>query len=104
MSRSGKHTKTSRGPGLRKRTISPMLSKRRLRRCRLSSNAIEREDGVECNDGGSMLRLNIDRPEDRPRIRSRIENIYDRIAGSDDYERNSRSLSLIQFCVITASA
>jgi hypothetical protein len=34
-------------------------------------------------------------------IGSRIENIYERIAGNDDYQRNDRSLTLIQFCVIT---
>ncbi len=51
-----------------------------------------------------MLRLNIDRPDGPPRFRSRIESIYDRIAGGDDYQRNDNSLRLIQFCVITVSA
>lgn len=51
-----------------------------------------------------MLRLNIDRPDGVPRTRSRIESIYDRIAGDDDYQRNENSLRLIQFCVITVSA
>jgi hypothetical protein len=51
-----------------------------------------------------MLRLNIDRPDGAPRIRNRIESIYDRIAGGDDYQRNDKNLRLIQFCVITMSA
>lgn len=51
-----------------------------------------------------MLRLNIDRPDGPPRSRSRLESIYDRIAGEDDYQRNENSLRLIQFCVITVSA
>ena len=48
-----------------------------------------------------MLRLNIDRPDVPPRTRSRLESIYDRMAGEDDYQRNENSLRLIQFCVIT---
>jgi len=51
-----------------------------------------------------MLRLNIDRPEVPSRTRSRIESVYDRIAGGDDYQRNEHNLRLIQFCVITLSA
>jgi hypothetical protein len=51
-----------------------------------------------------MLRLNIGRPDGPPRTRSRLESIYDRIAGEDDYQRNENSLRLIQFCVITVSA
>lgn len=51
-----------------------------------------------------MLRLDIDRPDGQSGIRSRIENIYDRIAGNDDYQRNEKSLRLIQVCVITVSA
>src|SRR5262245_2526739 len=51
-----------------------------------------------------MLRLNLDRDDTGSRIRSRIENIYDRIAGDDDYQRNESKLRLIQVCVITASA
>jgi hypothetical protein len=51
-----------------------------------------------------MLRLNLDRDDTGSRIRSRIENIYDRIAGDDDYQRNESKLRLIQICVITASA
>jgi hypothetical protein len=51
-----------------------------------------------------MLRLNLDKTDTAPGIRSRIENIYDRIAGDDDYQRNESNLRLIQVCVITASA
>jgi hypothetical protein len=51
-----------------------------------------------------MLRLNLNRDDGPSGIGSRIENIYERIAGSDDYQRNDRSLKLIQFCVITVSA
>jgi hypothetical protein len=48
-----------------------------------------------------MLRLDIDRPDGSSKPRSRIESIYDRIAGNDDYQRNDHNLRLIQFCVIT---
>jgi len=48
-----------------------------------------------------MLRLNLDRDDTGSHIRSRIENIYDRIAGDDDYQRNESKLRLIQICVIT---
>lgn len=51
-----------------------------------------------------MLRLDIDRSDNSPRIRSRIESVYDRIAGDDDYQRNESKLRLIQVWVITASA
>jgi hypothetical protein len=51
-----------------------------------------------------MLRLNLDRDDTASRIRSRIENIYDRIAGDDDYQQNESKLRLIQICVITVSA
>ncbi|MCI0662276.1 MAG: hypothetical protein L0220_14495, partial [Acidobacteria bacterium] len=51
-----------------------------------------------------MLRLDIDRPDGASSPRSRIESIYDRIAGNDDYQRNNNNLKLIQFCVITVSA
>jgi len=51
-----------------------------------------------------MLRLNLDKADTASGIRSRIENIYDRIAGDDDYQRNESKLRLIQICVITASA
>jgi hypothetical protein len=47
------------------------------------------------------LRLDIERPDGQSGIRSRIENIYDWIAGNDDYQRNEKSLRLIQVCVIT---
>ncbi len=51
-----------------------------------------------------MLRLNLNSTGEDGEIRSRLKNIYDRIAGSDDYERNQSSLRLIQVCVITISA
>jgi len=51
-----------------------------------------------------MLRLDINRHDGQSGIRSRIENIYERIAGNDDYRRNEKSLQLIQVCVITVSA
>src|SRR5262247_4339894 len=51
-----------------------------------------------------MLRLDINRHDGQSGIRSRIENIYERIAGNDDYRRNQKSLGLIQICVITISA
>lgn len=37
-------------------------------------------------------------------IRDRVENAYERIAGSDDYRRNDNNLRLIQVCVVTVSA
>ncbi len=51
-----------------------------------------------------MLRLNLNKDDGPSGIGARIENIYERIAGADDYQRNDRSLTLIQFCVITVSA
>src|SRR5262245_55688240 len=51
-----------------------------------------------------MLRLDIDPPDSPSHPRSRIESIYDLIAGNDDYQRNHNNLKLIQFCVITLSA
>jgi hypothetical protein len=51
--------------------------------------------------GDKMLRLNLDKADTTSGIRSRIENIYDRIAGDDDYQRNENKLRLIQVCVIT---
>jgi hypothetical protein len=51
-----------------------------------------------------MQRLNLNKDDGPSGIGSRIENIYERIAGNDDYQRNDRSLTLIQFCVITVSA
>jgi hypothetical protein len=51
-----------------------------------------------------MVRLNIDRPDSPSRTRSRIESVYDWIAGNDDYQRNDHNLRQIQFCVITVSA
>jgi uncharacterized protein (DUF934 family) len=51
-----------------------------------------------------MLRLDINRAEDPSRPRSRIESVYEWIAGNDDYQRNDNNLRMIQFCVITVSA
>jgi len=51
-----------------------------------------------------MLRLDLNKADGPSGIGSRIENIYEWIAGNDDYQRNDRSLTLIQFCVITVSA
>src|SRR5262245_140115 len=51
-----------------------------------------------------MQRLNLNKDDGPSGIGSRIENIYERIAGNDDYQRNDRSLTLIQFCVISVSA
>jgi hypothetical protein len=48
-----------------------------------------------------MLRLNLDKDDSASGIRSRIENIYDRLSGNDDYQRNENKLRLIQLCVIT---
>jgi hypothetical protein len=48
-----------------------------------------------------MLRLNLNQPDGPSGIRSRISNVYDRIAGGDDYQRNEKSLGHIQLCVIT---
>jgi hypothetical protein len=49
-----------------------------------------------------MLKLNLNSTGDDREIRSRFKNAYERIAGSDDYARNQKSLRLIQVCVITA--
>ncbi|MCI0389679.1 MAG: hypothetical protein MOB07_13080 [Acidobacteria bacterium] len=53
-----------------------------------------------------MIKLNLDSPDNRvvSEIRSRLTNVYHRIAGDDDYRRNQGRLGLIQFCVITVSA
>jgi hypothetical protein len=51
-----------------------------------------------------MIKLNIGGNEGASSIRSRIENIYDRLASGDDYQRNENKLRLIQICVITLSA
>ena len=53
-----------------------------------------------------MLKLNINSTDGygASEVRSRLKNVYERIAGSDDYARNQRSLWLIQVCVITVSA
>jgi len=74
--------------------------------------ALKREWNAQCNarQTGSrtssgkeetMLRLNIDRPDSPSRTRSRIESVYNWIAGNDDYQRNDHNLRQIQFCVIT---
>jgi len=59
---------------------------------------------IELFNEGNVLRLNLNKDDGSSGIGSRIENIYERIAGNDDYQRNDRSLTLIQFCVITVSA
>ena len=52
-----------------------------------------------------MIRLNLNQSDNPSGIRSRMTNLYRRIAGGDDdYERNDRSLGQIQLCVITLSA
>src|SRR5262245_25866077 len=51
-----------------------------------------------------MQRLNLNSTGDDGEIRSLFKNAYERIAGSDDYARNQRSLRMIQVCVITISA
>ena len=48
-----------------------------------------------------MLKLNIYSTGGDGEIRSRLKDVYERIAGSDDYARNQSSLRLIQVCVIT---
>ena len=37
-------------------------------------------------------------------LRGKLSNVYDSIAGSDDYKRNQANLRLIQICVVTVSA
>jgi hypothetical protein len=37
-------------------------------------------------------------------LRGRIGNAYERLAGSDDYQKNENNLKVIQFCVVTLSA
>jgi hypothetical protein len=51
-----------------------------------------------------MLKLDLASPEGRSPILPRLGKAYERIAGSDDYQKNQRSLRLIQGCVITISA
>ena len=53
-----------------------------------------------------MIKLNLESPDNRvvSEIRSRLTNVYHRIAGDDHYRRNQGRLGLIQFCVITLSA
>ncbi len=51
--------------------------------------------------GRQNARLNLDKADTASGLSSRIENIYDRIAGDDDYQRNESKLRLIQICVIT---
>src|SRR5262249_22967428 len=50
-----------------------------------------------------ITQLNLNRPEP-PKLKDKIKNIYERIAGETDYQKNSNSLKLIQICVITVSA
>jgi hypothetical protein len=53
-----------------------------------------------------VIKLNLDSPDNRvvTEIRSRLNNVYSRIAADDDYQRNLGKLGLVQFCVITVSA
>jgi hypothetical protein len=51
-----------------------------------------------------MLRLNLDKTDGASGIRSKFENIYDRLSGDDEYQRNENQLRLIQTCVVTVSA
>jgi hypothetical protein len=51
-----------------------------------------------------MLKLDLASPENRSPLLPRLGRTYERIAGSDDYQKNQRSLRLIQGCVITISA
>lgn len=53
-----------------------------------------------------MIKLNLGSPDNRvvTEIRTRLTNVYSRIAGDDEYRRNQGKLGLIQFCVITVSA
>jgi hypothetical protein len=52
-----------------------------------------------------MIRLDLDQRDDQSGIRSRMADLYRRIAGGgNDYERNEKSLGQIQLCVITLSA
>jgi hypothetical protein len=53
-----------------------------------------------------MVKLNLNSPDNNvvAEIRSRLNNVYSRLAGDDDYRRNQGKLGLIQFCVITTSA
>ena len=88
-----------------------MPLKRPLRRCRPSNNSPDYAFGTMPEPqtpaertGNMMLRLNLNSTDDDRETRSRIKNAYERIAGSDDYVRNQRSLGLIQVCVITISA
>jgi hypothetical protein len=52
--------------------------------------------------GETMLKLDLDSIDEAgSKMRDRIENAYERIAGSDDYRKNDNNLRLIQICVIT---
>jgi hypothetical protein len=57
-----------------------------------------------------MLKLDLNLTEENgirqgvAQIRDRLENAYERIAGSDDYQKNDNNLRLIQVCVVTVSA
>ncbi len=53
-----------------------------------------------------MIRLDLNSPDNRvvTEIRSRLINVYSRLALDDNYQRNLRKLGLIQIFVITVSA
>jgi hypothetical protein len=52
-----------------------------------------------------MLKLDLNLAEEHTsQIRDHLQNAYERIAGSDDYQRNDNNLRLIQVCVVTLSA
>ena len=40
----------------------------------------------------------------RDRLNSAMDNVYERLATTDDYKRNNNNLRLIQICVVTVSA
>lgn len=52
-----------------------------------------------------MLKLNLNPTgQNVAKVRNRLETAYERIAGSDDYQRNDKNLRLIQVSVVTVSA
>src|SRR5262245_7513285 len=106
MSKSSKDTTPRRKRGSRRRIALPICSKKPSTRCRLSIARSKQRWTTDLFNTREqdMLRLDIDRPDGQSGIRSRIGNIYERIAGNDDYQRNEKSLQLIQVCVITISA
>jgi hypothetical protein len=60
---------------------------------------------LERNEAMTFLNLNRGSISDfGASMRQKIGNVYDQIAGSDDYRKNENSLKLIQLCVVTLSA